>query len=127
MVEIGTTDSLNGTSQQRKRRLEILAHLTEQTLWKKRIATDFEVSVQTIGRDVDALHRDGLLTYTLVEPDTSTRTHLVGYTTTDTGGHVLEEYRICRDCGEVVHVDRDCLHSYTPLTTYYGDDGEGGD
>jgi len=127
VVEIGTTDSLNGTNQQRKRRLELLAHLTDTTLWKKRIATDFDVSVQTIGRDVDALHRDGLLTYTLVEPDTSTHTHLVGYTTTDTGDNVLSEYRICQRCGEVVHVDRDCLHSYTPVATHYDDTTGGGD
>lgn len=119
-------DSLNGTAQQRKRRLEILGLLTDHTLWKKRISQHFDVSVQTIGRDVDALHDDGLLTYTLMDADNAARAHYIGYTTTDTGDDIVSRYRICRECGDVVHVERGCLHDYIPIRTYR-DDAGGGD
>ncbi len=111
----GTHPSLNGSQEMQKRRLEILKTLTNQTLWKKKAAEEFEVSVQTVGRDVDALHKDGLLEYTLTEAEGPNRNHYVGYYTTDKGRTALENYSICKNCGDVIDPSKECPHEYHPF------------
>ena len=118
-------DSLDGPTQMRKRRLRILHLLTGQPLWKTKVGEHFDVSVQTIGRDIDALHRDGLLTYTLTDAEDTSRTHLISYETTATGTDVLEQYRLCTDCGDVVHPATGCVHDYVPISDGSDDDATG--
>lgn len=108
-----------------ERRLRILTLLTEETLWKKRVAARFDVSVQTIGRDVDALHADGLLRDTLVMPDEGPRSMYIAFATTEQGEAALDEFRVCAECGAVVDARQDCVHEYVPVQDAF--DTGGGD
>lgn len=109
-----TPDSLDVTDQMLKRRLHVLHLLTDEALWKKLVAQRLDETPQTIGRDIDALHRDGLLTYTLTDAPNHSRTHFIAFETTDEGEQALTEYHICIVCGDVVTPAEDCLHDYHP-------------
>lgn len=111
-----TTDSLNVQRTMVKRRLHILTFLRYQPLWKRRVAQRMDETPQTIGRDIDALHQDGLLETTLMEADDVNRTHLIAYQTTTAGEHAIDHYRVCTSCGHLVDTEAGCVHEYVPLT-----------
>lgn len=113
--------SLSGSHRLLKRRLKILQTLNQQTLWKKQVAQEFTASVQTIGRDIDALENDGLLETRLVAPKEHSRTHFIAYRTTDQGRDALDEFLICTSCGDVIQPPEDCRHDYQPLSDGGGD------
>lgn len=115
--------SLDGSARMTRRRLEILAVLAERTWWKSRLAERFEASVQTIGRDVEALHADGLLRDTAVSPDAGHRHLYIAFATTEQGRAVLDEYRLCRRCGDVVDTRTGCVHDYAPVSEVVDLDG----
>jgi predicted ArsR family transcriptional regulator len=107
--------SLDAFSGRTKRRLEILAVVTDDPLWKTRLGERFDVSVQTVGRDVDALHADGLLTSTIVTPFDAAHDQYIAYETTSAGEEALAAYRVCKRCGDVVDTRQECVHDYVPV------------
>lgn len=107
--------SLDGTVDMTRRRLKILAILSDGPLWKQRLGERFAASVQTLGRDVDALHADGLLETTLVSAADANRSMLIGFATTDDGRNALDDYRVWADCGDVVDARSGCVHEYVPV------------
>lgn len=107
--------SLDCSRSMTERRLRVLSLLTEKTLWKKRVSEKLGESPQTIGRDVHALQADGLLAPEFVSPGDVNRHHIIAFRTTSEGKSVLDDYRVCENCGEVVDTRRDCLHDYAPL------------
>lgn len=122
-ADAGRYPSLDGSARIVRRRLEILALLTERTWWKSRLAERFEASVQTVGRDVEALHADGLLRDTPVMPDEGHRHLYIAFATTEQGRDVLDDYRLCRRCGDVVDTRQACVHDYAPVTDVVDLDG----
>lgn len=110
-----TTDSLDVPQRLLKRRLNILTLLTEKPLWKKRVAENLDESPQTIGRDIDALHNDGLLEHTLLGCEHGNRSTYIAFQTTDTGGQALGNYLVCTGCGDIVEPADECIHEYVPI------------
>lgn len=76
----------------------------EKPLWKKRIRTqlqnhdlplpgNIELSLQSIGRRINALHDRGLVDTKIVEPSNISQNMIIGYTLTEKGRHVLNTKR----------------------------------
>jgi len=107
--------SLDAFSGRTKRRLDILTVLTEDALWKAELGERFDVSVQTVGRDVDALHADGLLASTIVTPFDASHDQYIAYETTSAGEEALAAYRVCDHCGDVVDTRTECVHDYVAV------------
>lgn len=90
--------------------LHILTILTDEVLWKQKLTDainengpdDTTSSVQTVSRHVDTLRKHGLLDTQIVNPDGIRRTIILAYTTTTKGDAALEEYQVCKNCGELV-------------------------
>lgn len=101
--------------------LQILAILRDDPLWKKRIAHQINnVSVQTIGRRVDALHDKGLLESCIIAPDDIKRDLIIAFETTETGRAALQTHLVCSDsdCDDLKRPGEH-VHDYVPAGDYF--------
>lgn len=106
--------------------LHILTVLNHQSLWKKRVyetlhdhnLEDTAMSIQTIGRHIDALHSHGYLELHVISPEDTHRNLIPAFTTTEKGRNALNQYRICDSCGELVAAD-DHVHRLESADAYF--------
>lgn len=88
---------------------------TGETMWKKKIHQEMlacqetlplpqEISLQTLGRRIDKLHKKGYLRNAIINPKELTRDLIIAYRITDQGWNVVEEKReqllrelVCRE------------------------------
>lgn len=116
-------DSLDCGERVVKRRLKVLAFLAETPLYKRKLGERFDVSVQTTGRDVNALVNDGLLEPRIVEDPEGVRDSYFGFKTSELGEEVLERFLVCDSCGELAERGVDCTHEFQPFREAVLSDG----
>lgn len=79
-------------------------HDADASYWKKRVHQEISdreeflpavdsVSLQTVGRHIDALNKEGYLENTIVSPQDVPRDLIIGYRTTEKGENMLETQR----------------------------------
>ncbi|WP_207587087.1 hypothetical protein [Halomontanus rarus] len=109
--------------------LAILDTVREQALWKKRLYEQLAqraqidrylatVSLQTVARRVDKLRENGYLQSCIISPDDLNRDLIIAFRASEAGVTALTEYKICPDCGELVH-ESSHEHAFTPVKTYF--------
>lgn len=101
--------------------LQILAELRDDPLWKKRIAHQIDnVSIQTIGRRVDALRDKGLLDSCIIAPDDIKRDLIIAFETTEQGRAALQTHLVCSDpdCENLKRPDEH-VHDHVPAGDYF--------
>ena len=117
-----TTDELELT----KLDLHILTILNDDPLWKQRVYetlqnhghADTAMSVQTVGRHIDALQEHGYLDLEIICPEDTRRNLLPAFTTTEQGRTALDQYKVCDGCGELVAAD-DHVHHLESADAYF--------
>lgn len=117
-----TTDELELS----KLDLHILTLLTDRSLWKKRVYeilqehdhAETAVSIQTVGRHINTLRDHGYLELQVRSPEDICRNMIPAFTTTEKGEAVLDKYRICDGCGELVAAD-DHVHRLEAADAYF--------